>query len=426
MAKIANVASSDTFNTWRVRSNESFDRLSQFAINNSSLYANTITANVSLIIGGSITANGSTGSNNKALMSNGSAVYWGTVTTDIGANTAYTTTSAIATSGQTTFSVTYDLGGFVQVFLNGVKLIENTDFTATDGSTVVLTEGATLNDQLEFVAINTFFTANVAQAYTRSTATASAGQTSFNITSGYEVGFIDTYLNGVKLIAGSDYTATDTSTVVLASGAANNDILEFVAYSVYNVANAVTPATFNSALANTNTWIYTVDTRERSALANTNSYISTKTNTSTFNSALANTNSYIASVSSTERSALANTNSYIATKANTASPTFTGDVTLGGALVETTYTLSGTALDPANGTMQTSTLSGNITFTDSFSAGESMILLLNGGSTYTVTWPTMTWTSSSGNAAPTLTANDTIILWKIGSTLYGAYAGSYT
>lgn len=85
MAKIANVASTDTFNTWRVRSNESFDRLSQFAINNSSLYANTITANVSLIIGGSITANGSTGSNNKALMSNGSAVYWGTVTTDIGA-----------------------------------------------------------------------------------------------------------------------------------------------------------------------------------------------------------------------------------------------------------------------------------------------------------------------------------------------------
>ena len=45
MAKIANVALTNTFNTWRVRSNEAFDRLSQFAINNSSLYANTITAN---------------------------------------------------------------------------------------------------------------------------------------------------------------------------------------------------------------------------------------------------------------------------------------------------------------------------------------------------------------------------------------------
>jgi hypothetical protein len=45
MAKIANVALTNTFDTWRLRSNASFDRLSQFAINNSSLYANTITAN---------------------------------------------------------------------------------------------------------------------------------------------------------------------------------------------------------------------------------------------------------------------------------------------------------------------------------------------------------------------------------------------
>ena len=47
MAKIANVALSNTFDTWRTRSNESFDRLSQFAVNNSSLYANTVTANTS-------------------------------------------------------------------------------------------------------------------------------------------------------------------------------------------------------------------------------------------------------------------------------------------------------------------------------------------------------------------------------------------
>ena len=45
MAKIANVALSNTFEYWRVRSNEAFDRLSQFAINNSHLYANTLVAN---------------------------------------------------------------------------------------------------------------------------------------------------------------------------------------------------------------------------------------------------------------------------------------------------------------------------------------------------------------------------------------------
>lgn len=48
MAKIANVATSDTFGTWRTRSNAGFDRLSQFAITNSSLYANTVTANNNL------------------------------------------------------------------------------------------------------------------------------------------------------------------------------------------------------------------------------------------------------------------------------------------------------------------------------------------------------------------------------------------
>jgi hypothetical protein len=58
MAKIANVELTSTFNTWRTRSNESFDRLSQFAINNSSLYANTLTANVTFTSKGLATLQG--------------------------------------------------------------------------------------------------------------------------------------------------------------------------------------------------------------------------------------------------------------------------------------------------------------------------------------------------------------------------------
>jgi hypothetical protein len=61
---------------------------------------------------------------------------------------------------------------------------------------------------------------------------------------------------------------------------------------------------------------FVANTVFQSALANTNSYIATKVNTSTFNSALANTNSYIATVSATERAALANTNAYIASVAS--------------------------------------------------------------------------------------------------------------
>lgn len=107
--------------------------------------------------------------------------------------------------------------------------------------------------------------------------------------------------------------------------------------------------------------------------------------------------------------------------------TVAGDaVTFEKSVIETVYTLTGTALDPAYGTIQTKTLSTGVTLSDSLSSGESLVLMLNGGVTHSVIFPTMTWVTSSGNAAPTLTANDTIVFWKINTTLYGAYVGSYT
>lgn len=93
-------------------------------------------------------------------------------------------------------------------------------------------------------------------------------------------------------------------------------------------------------------------------------------------------------------------------------------------VVETVYNLTGTALDPSNGNIQYKTIGANTTFTDSLATGESMILRLASASSYTITWPTMTWFKVGGSAAPTLTASDAIVLWKEGSTLYGAYAGS--
>jgi hypothetical protein len=65
-----------------------------------------------------------------------------------------------ATSGQTTFSATYDVG-YVDVYLNGSKLQVTADFTATDGLTVVLTSGATVGDIVDIVAYAAFELANV-------------------------------------------------------------------------------------------------------------------------------------------------------------------------------------------------------------------------------------------------------------------------
>jgi len=101
-----------------------------------------------------------------------------------------------------------------------------------------------------------------------------------------------------------------------------------------------------------------------------------------------------------------------------------GDVKFANAIVETVYSLTGTALDPNNGTVQTKTIGANTTFTDSLSAGESMSLHLTSASSYTITWPTITWITGTGNNAPTLTAADTLVLFKISTTLYGVWIGS--
>lgn len=101
-----------------------------------------------------------------------------------------------------------------------------------------------------------------------------------------------------------------------------------------------------------------------------------------------------------------------------------GDVKFANAIVETVYSLTGTALDPNNGTVQTKTIGANTTFTDSLSAGESMSLHLTSASSYTITWPTITWITATGNNAPTLTAADTVVLFKISTTLYGVWIGS--
>jgi hypothetical protein len=70
----------------------------------------------------------------------------------------------------------------------------------------------------------------------RDSFTATGGQTTF-ATAGYQPGYIDVYLNGVHLVDVTDYTATNGSDVVLASGASINDIVEVVAYSTFEVLN---------------------------------------------------------------------------------------------------------------------------------------------------------------------------------------------
>lgn len=97
-----------------------------------------------------------------------------------------------------------------------------------------------------------------------------------------------------------------------------------------------------------------------------------------------------------------------------------------GSIEEAVHALSGTSpsLDPANGTVQTHTLSGNTTYSDGLSNGESLTLWIDDGSGYTVTWPTLTWLTDDGSAPTLKTAGYTVaVLFKQGGTLYGFRAG---
>jgi len=82
--------------------------------------------------------------------------------------------------------------------------------------------------------------------YVRTNFTATAAQTTFTVA--YTVGYVDVYMNGVKLIVGTDVTATNGTSIVLASGAAAGDLIEVVAFETFNVANALTASDIGSTV----------------------------------------------------------------------------------------------------------------------------------------------------------------------------------
>lgn len=73
--------------------------------------------------------------------------------------------------------------------------------------------------------------------YTRTTITATAGQTSF--TANYTVNYVQVYVNGI-LLNSADYTATTGTTVVLASAAAAGDIIDVFAINIGTFTGGVT------------------------------------------------------------------------------------------------------------------------------------------------------------------------------------------
>ena len=156
-----------------------------------------------------------------------------------------------ATAGQTSFSgndgnsnsLAYTAGQ-IDVFLNGVRLAA-ADYTATNGTAVVLGVGAEAGDTLNINAFGTFSVADVIVDRLEFDYTATAGQTTFtgsdndSQTMAYTANRIDVYLNGSRLNVTDDYTASNGTSVVLAAGAQAGDSLVVVAHGTVNLASNI-------------------------------------------------------------------------------------------------------------------------------------------------------------------------------------------
>jgi len=182
----------------------------------------------------------------------------GSGSTDGGSFTRWSKTysgSATLISGtdDNSFSLNYT-PGLEQLFINGI-LQDDSNYTATSGSTIVLGEAVVNNDVVEVIAVQSF---NIANAYTKAeidqkvsnytrwtktmgaSATTISGLDDSSLTLSYTVGNEEIFVNGILLTRTTDYTATSGSTVLLVEAVSSGDIVEIKSHEILNVGNLYT------------------------------------------------------------------------------------------------------------------------------------------------------------------------------------------
>ena len=137
------------------------------------------------------------------------AATWTSLTYAGGGQNTLTTYQYTATSGQTTFSgvdsngntLSYTVGN-IQVYLNGVLLVNTAEYTATSGTSIVLGTGAVTGDSLTVTSLGAFTVSSDIPKSTLtakgSIVTATAGSTPANLSVG---------ANGTVLTADSAETS---------------------------------------------------------------------------------------------------------------------------------------------------------------------------------------------------------------------------
>jgi hypothetical protein len=223
--------------------------------------------------------------------------------------------------------------------------------------------------------------------------TATAAQTTFSVT--YSAGNISVYQNGVLLKDTTDYTATNGTSVVLASGAAAGDSVDVVAYATFTVTDTYTKAQADAR--------YLLESNNLSDLVDAAAALTNLGVTAT-----AAELNYVDGVTS-------NVQTQLDAKMT---PTYTGDVDITGELIADSYnetyaavtsTANATTVNCETGNSFSHTLTENTTFTFSNPPASGTgytfsieIIQDASASGFTVTWPaSVDWPAAT---APTLTA----------------------
>jgi hypothetical protein len=151
-----------------------------------------------------------------------------------------------ADSGQTVFSgsdlngntLSYSPSEELLVYINGILLLDSTDYVSTSGASIVLNVPADSADTIVVAQLNLINALNIVSPIDLYVYTADSGQTIFSglddngNTFSYNNENLLVYLNGVLLVDSADFNATSGTTVTLTSAAATDDVLSIATFNM--------------------------------------------------------------------------------------------------------------------------------------------------------------------------------------------------
>lgn len=230
--------------------------------------------------------------------------------------------------------------------------------------------------------------------------TATEGQTSFTVN--YDIGFVSVWMNGVKLLVGTDFTATSGTDIVLSNAASVGDVIDITAHGVFTVADALDQGQADGRYLQISNDLSDLND---APTARTNLGLAIGTDVQAYSANLASINQNLSTTSDVTF--------------NTIMGNYTAPTTNHGLSTNTSF-----VVDISDGQIQTLTLGASTTITSTLDNGQQLMLMIDDGSGYTITWSGFTWANNDG-VAPSLvtTGYNTFAIWKVNNTNYISYAG---